>query len=353
MRFDPDQFRQAWEMPTRPRPIVLIGAGGIVRDAHLPAYKKAGFKVSGLFDVNREHADALAKQFSIDRVFGSMHEAAAADAVFDVAVPPEFEFDVLSQLPDRAVVLMQKPMGTDIADARRIRDLCRAKNFTASVNFQLRFSPMMLVVRDAINRGLLGKLVDVEFHLNIRTPWELFPFVKKLKRAEILVHTVHHLDFCRSLLGEPTGVYARTLQHPSFPDFQSTKTSVILNYGNMTRCVLSINHNYEFGPTHEAADVSIQGTEGALRVSLGLLMDYPHGKPETVELATKEQPWTQLKVDGRWFPDGFIGTMSNLQRFAVREDEKLVTSFEDAFQTMAVVEACYQSDATGGTPVPQ
>ena len=31
-------------LPETNIPIVIIGAGGIVKDAHLPAYKKAGFK---------------------------------------------------------------------------------------------------------------------------------------------------------------------------------------------------------------------------------------------------------------------------------------------------------------------
>lgn len=35
-------------LPDHPRPIVMIGAGGIVKDAHLPAYRKAGFTVWGL-----------------------------------------------------------------------------------------------------------------------------------------------------------------------------------------------------------------------------------------------------------------------------------------------------------------
>ena len=30
-------------LPTKPRPIRVIGCGGIVRDAHLPAYKLASF----------------------------------------------------------------------------------------------------------------------------------------------------------------------------------------------------------------------------------------------------------------------------------------------------------------------
>ena len=51
--------------PKVARPIVMIGSGGIVHDAHLPAYKKAGFPVAALVDVNREKAEGLAKTFGI------------------------------------------------------------------------------------------------------------------------------------------------------------------------------------------------------------------------------------------------------------------------------------------------
>jgi predicted dehydrogenase len=144
------------------------------------------------------------------------------------------------------------------------------------------------------------------------------------------------------------------VQHPSYPDLASTKTSIILDYGQRVRCALSINHNYEFGPADECADVRIQGTDGAARISLGLLLNYPTGKPETLSYRTKhDEQWIDVPIRGRWFPDGFVGVMSNLQRFAAGEDAMLWTNTDDAFETMALVEACYQSDAAGGTPIPE
>jgi predicted dehydrogenase len=349
------QLNQAWPRPAAPRPIVLIGAGGIVNDAHLPAYRKARFPVMGVYDIDPARARDTAGRWSIASVYASLHEAleagTRAGAVFDVAVPPEFEHAIVEALPDRAVALLQKPMGANLADARRIRDACRRRQIVAAVNFQLRFAPMMLALRDAVDRGLIGQFTDLEVRLNLRTPWELFPFLKKLARVEIQVHTVHYLDMIRSLLGEPRGVYARTLQHPDFTDLASTKSSIILNYGQTTRVCLSVNHNYEFGPEHEAATFSVQGRQGAALITLGLLLNYPQGKPETMQIAGKGQPWQEVSIDGRWFPDGFVGTMSNLQRFAAGEDARLVSGVDDAFATMALVEACYQSDASGGTPI--
>src|SRR5690242_950727 len=108
------QLKQSWPRPSEPKPIVIIGAGGIVNDAHLPAYQKANLPILGIFDVDSAKVQATAAKFGIDRVFDSLpHAVSRRDAVFDIAVPPEREHDVLAALPDESAVLMQKPMGVD------------------------------------------------------------------------------------------------------------------------------------------------------------------------------------------------------------------------------------------------
>jgi predicted dehydrogenase len=342
-------------MPRRPRPIVVLGAGGIVNDAHLPAYLKAGFSVAGVFDVDRGRSEATAKRWEIPRVFDSLNQALATrGVVFDIAVPPEHLFDLVRQFPRGAAVLMQKPMGKDLADARRVRDVCRERSLTASVNFQLRFSPMMLAIRDAIARGLLGRVLDAEVNLNVDTPWGLFPFLRKLDRVEIQVHSIHYLDLIRSFLGEPRGVYAKTVAHPELPELKSTRTSAILDYGTDVRCLLSINHHHVFGPARQSATIKLEGDRGAAIAKLGVLMNYPTGEADALSFAQRgDNKWHDVPLNGRWFPDAFIGTMANLQRAAAGEDEKPWTSVEDAYRTMALVEACYQSSAAGGTPIPE
>src|SRR6187402_2075734 len=130
-----ESLQQSWPVPSRPRPVVIIGAGGIVNDAHLPAYRRIGFEVSGIFDVNRERGESTARTWGVARAFGSLAEAAVCQGVlFDVAVPPEHTLSVLDALPTGAAVLIQKPMGLDLTAARAIRDCCRNKRLTAAVN---------------------------------------------------------------------------------------------------------------------------------------------------------------------------------------------------------------------------
>ena len=52
-------------LPAQPFPILIIGAGGIVKDAHLPAYRLAGFPVWGLYNRTRDRAATLAKECGI------------------------------------------------------------------------------------------------------------------------------------------------------------------------------------------------------------------------------------------------------------------------------------------------
>lgn len=346
-------LRQRWPLPAAPKPIVIIGVGGIVNDAHLPAYRKAALPVAGVFDLDAARARAAAQRWAVPRVFRSLDEAAAmSDCVFDVATPPVAHRGIVAALPQGAAVLVQKPLGLDLAEATRIRAVCRERALVAAVNFQLRFAPMMLAVADAIGRGVLGRLLDLEVHLNLVTPWQLFPHLKPNPRVEIVSHSIHYLDLIRALAGEPRGVLARTYAHPA-TDLAQTRTSAILDYGNDLRVTLSINHHHDFGRRFQDACIRFEGDQGAALVKLGLLLNYPQGEPDELWIARRGGPWQPVPLEGGWMPDAFIGTMANLQRFAAGEDDKLHTSVEDAWRTMALVEACYRSNASEAAPIPQ
>jgi len=351
----PISLQQSWPAPTAPRPIVILGGGDIVRDAHIPAYLKAQLPVAGVYDLDRNQAEQRIDELGHGRVFDSMREAVdTPNAVFDVCTPPKAHLDVLQQLPCAAVVVMQKPMGRTFAESRAIVDLCREKQFSAAVNFQLRFATHMLAVRDFVQQGQLGELVDIDVHLNVDTPWDAFPFLREEPRVEILLHTVHYLDLIRLFVGDPVGVYARSVRHPRYAELTSTKSSIILNYGEQLRVCLSINHVFPFGGSTQDAIFRFQGTHGAAVVRLGLMLDYPRGCPDSLEVVGKDTDgWQAVPLVGGWFPDGFIGTMHNLQRFAAGEDDALISPVGDALRTMALVDACYQSDANGGVPLPE
>jgi predicted dehydrogenase len=346
-------------LPRSKRSIVIVGAGGIVRDAHLPAYRMAGFPVQGICDLDQSRACILAVQHGIPKVYRDSAEAfahAPPGAIFDVAVPPDAILPVLAGAPERAVVLIQKPMGRDLEEARAIRALCRRKRLTAAINFQLRFAPAMLEARRLIDSGAIGEVHDMEVRVSVFMPWHLWPFLEGLARMEIPMHSIHYLDLIRSFLGDPRAVWARTTKHPSVPQLASARSHIILDYGDMLRAAVSTNHGHAFGPLHQESYVKWEGTRGAIKARLGLLMDYPKGAPDRFEYCTLQDlwlpEWRAIDISGSWYPDAFIGPMASLMCFAEGSAAMLPTSIEDAYRTMELVEAAYRSNDSGGTPIP-
>lgn len=341
-------------MSTTPS-IYIIGAGGIVQDAHLPAYALAGYHVAGIFDVRQEKATALAQQFSIAKVFSGLDEMvkeAPENAIFDIAVPASQLISVLQQLPEGAAVLMQKPMGEDYASAQAILQLSRKKKFIAAVNFQLRYAPYIMAAKEMIAQGLIGELCDVEVNVNVYTPWHLWKFLYDAPRVEILYHSIHYIDLIRHLLGTPVSIYARTVKHPGMPQLASVKSNIIMDYGEMLRAGILTNHIHQFGLAQQHAYIKLEGTKGAIKIQLGLLMNYPQGVEDRFEyviLQDNEEPqWKVKEIAGSWFPDAFAGSMEQVMQAVEGNIAGPDNSVEDAIFTMACVEAAYRSNETGG-----
>lgn len=272
-------------LPQTPVPVVIVGAGGIVGDAHLPAYKKAGFSVIGITNRTRAKAEKLAEQFNIPNVYNNVAEAVAnspANTVYDVTIMPDQFVETLEQLPDGAGVLIQKPMGDYFWQSKEILEVCRRKNLAAAINCQLRFAPYVNAARYMIAQGMIGELYDVEVRVTLETPWELFPHVMVHPRLEIQYHSIHYIDLMRSFLGDPQSVMAKTLKHPA-KALSSSRSTILFDYGDTLHAVINTNHDHSFGPHNQESFIKWEGTKGAIKARMGLLMDYPHGVPDKFE----------------------------------------------------------------------
>jgi len=317
--------------------------------------------VAGLYDPDCAKANTLARDFNVPVTFGTLAEAAAATPggrrpLFDVAVPAQAMPEVLAALPTGADVLLQKPFGADLAAARRLLRMCQRRKFCAAVNFQLRFAPAVARARQLIAAGAIGQLSDLEVRVTTFTPWRLWRFLANAPRVEIVYHSIHYIDLIRSFAGEPRGVHALTLPDPLSPGLASTRSAILLDYGAALRATITTNHSHDFGSRHQESYIKWEGSQGAIKVGLGLLLDYPRGQPDTLELCVlpkRGQPrWRTLPTGGNWFPDAFIGTMGGLMRLAAGRPAPNLSTAADAFKTMAVVEAAYRSSAHGAIPIP-
>lgn len=341
-------------LPSNPAPIFIIGAGGIVNTAHLPAYKIAGFPVQGIYDVDHEKAAGTAARFSIPSVFKSMEEMLErlpAGVVFDIAVPGAAIIPVLEQLPAGSSVLMQKPMGENMAEAKKILEIAIRKKMIAAVNFQLRYAPFIEEARKMI-AGELGEINDIEINVNVYTPWHLWDFLFKSPRVEILYHSIHYIDLIRSFLGNPVSVYAKTTKHPAMRELASVRSNIIMDYGEMKRASILTNHCHVYGAGQEHSYIKIECGKGAVKMGFGALKNYPEGEPDSFEYVTMEDgrfgEWKTKQVRGSWFPHAFAGSMAQVMLAAGGAIERPGNAVEDCIYTMACVEAAYRSSEQGG-----
>lgn len=348
---------QVVPMPLKPRPIVVIGAGGIVRDAHLPAYEKAGFPVAGLFDLDPARASALATEFGIHTVYRGLDRlalVAPADAIFDVAVPPDAIVPVLEHLPAGAFALVQKPLGRDAREAAAIAAICERRGLTVGVNLQLRFAPCVMGARQIIASGMIGEVHDMEVRVTGYMPWHLWTFLEGAPRVGVLYHSVQYLDLARCVLGDPSAIIGRVSRHPAAPNLADTRCQLMLDYGPGIRVSVCANHGHRFGRRHQESFIKWEGTSGAVRLKLGMLVNYPDGEPDELEycvVGDGDPPrWRRVRLVGQWFPDAFGAPMANLMRHAEGSEALVSPSLEDGLRAMGMVEAVYESSALGGVP---
>jgi predicted dehydrogenase len=336
----------------RDYPIAIVGAGGIVQDAHLPAYRKAGFTVVGIYDIDQERAARVAARFDIPTVYESLDAVLDGPAaIIDVAVPAR-ENPAIAARVARAgkALLLQKPIAEDLAAAEEIVRVTEQAGIIAAVNQQARWMPAALAMRDLIGRGLLGEIYQVSFLINVETPWSLWPWIIAGERVEVLYHSIHYLDTIRALLGrEPRLVFADGTTIPGYPTRAETRTNIQLIFEGTTRATVLDTHHNSGGLDDQFALLRVEGTEGAAVAELGLLKNYPTGVPDSFRYHSRKlQPgtWIAPKLTGTWFPDAFIGTMASVMRGLEGAPGAPETSVRDNLGTLRVVLAAYQSMAT-------
>jgi len=158
--------------------IGMIGAGGIVNYAHLPAYKKAGFKVVGITDRDLEKAERTAKEHGIERVYASVDELLRQSEVevVDIAVYPAEQVAIVEQATAAGKhLLCQKPFADEYSSAVRSVELAERANVKIAVNQQMRWDAGVRCTRLLMDDGWLGAPTYGTIQVHCKTDWSLWP----------------------------------------------------------------------------------------------------------------------------------------------------------------------------------
>lgn len=325
--------------------VAIVGAGGIVHDAHLPAYRAHGVNVVGCFDVDTTRAKEIADQFGVPRVYASLDELLADPRVriVDVAVPAKAQPAIAAQVAATGRhMLCQKPLGETLDEARAVAALAAAHGIKIAVNQQMRWSPAILAAKRVLEGGWLGTVADARIDVSVATPFELWPWLAAAERYDLLYHSIHHLDSLRYLLGNPLRVTSILGKMPGQRESCETRSTTILELASDVQASVFTNHHDHSRDTF--ARLRILGSEGVLQATIGLLYDYPHGRADTLMLQSERLDICETPLAGNWIPGAFIGPMAGLME-AVMHDTTPPTDATDNLRTVAMVLGAYRSAA--------
>jgi predicted dehydrogenase len=330
--------------------IGCIGAGFIMRDCHLVAYRQAGFNPVAIASRTPDRARAVAEQHGIPRCYSTPAELLADPAVevLDVAVPPDAQPDLIREAVRHndhlRGILAQKPLAMSVRAARQCVEVCAAAGVTLAVNQNMRYDQSVRALRDVLRRGWLGEPVFGSIEMRAIPHW--MPWSEHLPSLSTFVMSIHHLDTFRYWFGTPDRVLASTRPDPRtrFPHADGINL-YILEYDN--GCRASSWDDVWAGPAREgcAGDIGIrwrvEGTEGLARGTIGW-PSYPARTPSTLDFTTKRQPncWFAPRWPEVWFPDAFAGTMAQLL-CALEGEREPEISGRDNLETVALCEAVF------------
>lgn len=322
--------------------IGIVGCGGIVNYAHLPAYRASDLRVIGCYDRDGEAASATAARHELPRVYDSLDALLADDAVqiVDIAVPAAQQRGIAERaLAAGKHLLCQKPLAEELVDARAIIAAARAAGKCAAVNQQMRWSAGIAAAKQLIAGGAIGRPTDAQILVSTATPWHLWPWLRVAPRLDVMYHSIHYIDSMRYLFGDPAWVTASHTRYPEQPEIAETKTVAVLDYDDGLQALIAVNHHDHSGDP--SATFRFLGTDGAIDGTIGLLYNYPDGRADTVRYkAHAAQVWEERALETLWIPDAFLGPMASLME-AIAGDDPPITDVAENLGTLQCVHAAY------------
>lgn len=325
--------------------IGIVGAGLIVENAHLPAYRKAGFDVAGICDTQPDRAASLARSFGIAD-YPSL-DALLADPtidIVDIAVTPHAQHEVARRALDAGKhLLCQKPLAHDVRDAAALVRYAEQADRKLAVNQQMRWAPTVAAMRRALADGLIGEPLSLSYKMNMLGEYPKDHWLSGEDRYMASYGTIHYLDSARSLFGEPDWATARLLTDPRQNAVGETWINAWIEWEGGPFFSIYERYTSQLGNTD--VDFILEGTSGAVQGRLGIYTDYPNPNPDIIEVFTSAAGgWEPYPLEGAWLPDAFAEPMRAL-REAIDAGTSPQTSGADNLHTLRIVEALYRSNA--------
>ena len=192
----------------------LIGATVIGREWMIDAIRQAGGDIVAVMSADPARGRAYADEFGIQKAVSSLAElfSSGVEAVYISTTDERHCVETIAAAAAGVNILCEKPLATNLADARDMVAACKSAGVVLATNHHLRNGAVAAAMREVIRAGRIGRPLTARVvhagylpeHLH---GWRLRD--PKAGAGAILDLTVHDADLLRFILGdEPVSVAA-------------------------------------------------------------------------------------------------------------------------------------------------
>lgn len=250
----------------------LIGCGHISY-LQLWAWQQINqVEICAVCDLDREKAEARAREFDIPRVY-SNHEEMLNEVELDfvdIATRPSSHLGLVLTAAQRGLhVLCQKPLTDSLLEAQQMVDACQAAGVTFMVNENGRFQGWFRHMKALLDKGMLGKpfYARIEERSRSTLPLPTFteqPYLSEMPQLVIYEMGLHYLDIARYLFGESEYLSATTKRIS--PHIAGEDVAIILADFNGLTCIVDLSWASVVKPAPDISwgCVRIEGENGTL-----------------------------------------------------------------------------------------
>ncbi|MCL4545406.1 MAG: Gfo/Idh/MocA family oxidoreductase [Chloroflexi bacterium] len=325
--------------------VALIGAGGIARGAHLPAWRvQPDAEVTLLVDVRLDAAQKLAQEFGIPRVSADVQSAFEDPSidVVDLCLPHNLHVPMaLAALRAGKHVLLEKPIAVNLPSARQIIAASQEAHSIFMQAENWRYQPVSVAAADLLRSGVLGDpfMLKVSMEFYFRSKEGSWRMQREVSGGGVLIDSgIHAVSVARMLMGEIREVIAARGRQIWDELAPSEDTIAILTHfaGGSIGII-----DFSWSTHHERSYFGFEvfGTDGSLSFDLasGGLTIIRDGRREE-----RQVPWSS-------------GFTEEIRHFldCIRDGRQPKTTAVEEARTLAAVLAAYQSVDTRQWTAPE
>lgn len=295
---------------------------------HAQALKEhPSFDWCAVVDPRLESRNSARDRWGVTSVFSTVEELARSKSI-EVAVlatPPEARLEVIESLPNLRAVIVEKPLGTTLADAQMFVRACTERGIRIQVNYWRRAD-------DCFRHLAQGELTEI-----VGTPQAVFGIYGNGLRN----NGSHMIDFGRMLFGELASAEAvgSVVRHRTAPIRGDVDVPFRLIF-KTGLCAMFQPVDFE---RYRENSLDIWGTEGRLQIvqeGLALVISprVDHRATQGAHEIVSDRPITRTTSVGIAFRRLYDHTADMLANNA-----DPVSSPDSALKTEAAVEAIFDS----------